>query len=220
MSDNQVLSAELEFQIRQLVDASISEFRTELIAYIDEKCAAQHPAEEEEIEPLTLNMVMLQVAAIFEKFAHYDEIYRTYGIEADAFQDECNESIDLMKFKLEQFEIQLKEFQNRLLIEESGGDSAIQVNGELRKDFEALSKEVQETLNQFDQYFDQQVKSTEGIPEEIEDIKRQLASKQSKAEALIDAQENKKQLMVKLKLAVDQLNNQLPKVIAKQIAKG
>lgn len=220
MSDNQVLSAELERQIRQLVDASISELKTELMAYIDEKCAAQQPAEEEEIEPLTLNMVMLQVAAIFEKFAHYDEIYRTYGIEADAFQDECNESIDLMKFKLEQFETQLKEFQNRLLIEESGGDSAIQVNGELRRDFEALSKEVQETLNQFDQYFDQQVKSTEGIPEEIEDIKQQLASKQSKAEALIGAQENKKQLMVKLKLAVDQLNNQLPKVIAKQIAKG
>jgi len=220
MSDNQVLSAELELQIRQLVDASISELKTELMAYIDEKSAAQQPAEEEEIEPLTLNMVMLQVAAIFEKFAHYDEIYRTYGIEADAFQDECNESIDLMKFKLEQFETQLKEFQNRLLIEESGGDSAIQVNGELRRDFEALSKEVQETLNQFDQYFDQQVKSTEGIPEEIEDIKQQLASKQSKAEALIGAQENKKQLMIKLKLAVDQLNNQLPKVIAKQIAKG
>jgi hypothetical protein len=218
MSENQTLSAELELQIRQLVEASVSEMKTELMAYIDDKCACQ-PQAEEELEPLTLNMVMLQVAAIFEKFSHYDEIYRTYGIEADAFQDECNESVDLMKFQLEQFESQLKEFQNRLLIEESGGDSAIQVNGALRSEFETLSKEVQETLNQFDQYFDQQIKVIEGMPEAINELKTQMVGKQSKGEALISSQESKKQILAKVKQAVAQINTQLPVVIAKQMAK-
>ncbi len=218
MSENQTLSAELELQIRQLVEASVSEMKTELMAYIDEKCAGQQQIEEE-VEPLTLNMVMLQVAAIFEKFSHYDEIYRTYGIEADAFQDECNESVDLMKFQLEQFESQLREFQNRLLIEESGGDSAVQVNRELKSQFDMLSKEVQETLSQFDQYFDQQIKIIEGMPEEIDELKAQVAAKQSKAEALINSQESKKQVLAKLKQAVEQINKQLPIVIANQIAK-
>lgn len=218
MSENQTLSAELELRIRQLVEASVSEMKTELMAYIDEKCTGQQQIEEE-VEPLTLNMVMLQVAAIFEKFSHYDEIYRTYGIEADAFQDECNESVDLMKFQLEQFESQLKEFQNRLLIEESGGDSAVQVNRELKSQFDMLSKEVQETLSQFDQYFDQQIKIIEGMPEEIDELKAQVAAKQSKAEALISSQESKKQVLSKLKQAVEQINKQLPVVIANQIAK-
>lgn len=218
MSENQTLSAELELQIRQLVEASVSEMKTELMAYIDEKCTGQQQIEEE-VEPLTLNMVMLQVAAIFEKFSHYDEIYRTYGIEADAFQDECNESVDLMKFQLEQFESQLKEFQNRLLIEESGGDSAVQVNRELKSQFDMLSKEVQETLSQFDQYFDQQIRIIEGMPEEIDELKAQVAAKQSKAEALINSQESKKQVLAKLKQAVEQINKQLPIVVANQIAK-
>lgn len=218
MSENQTLSAELELQIRQLVEASVSEMKTELMAYIDEKCTGQQQIEEE-VEPLTLNMVMLQVAAIFEKFSHYDEIYRTYGIEADAFQDECNESVDLMKFQLEQFESQLREFQNRLLIEESGGDSAVQVNRELKSQFDMLSKEVQETLSQFDQYFDQQIKIIEGMPEDIDELKAQVAAKQSKAEALINSQESKKQVLAKLKQAVEQINKQLPIVIANQIAK-
>ena len=218
MSENQTLSAELELQIRQLVEASVSEMKMELMAYIDEKCAGQQNIEEE-VEPLTLNMVMLQVAAIFEKFSHYDEIYRTYGIEADAFQDECNESVDLMRFQLEQFESQLREFQNRLLIEESGGDSAVQVNRELKSQFDMLSKEVQETLSQFDQYFDQQIKIIEGMPEEIDELKAQVAAKQSKAEALISSQESKKQVLFKLKQAVEQINKQLPVVIANQIAK-
>lgn len=218
MSENQTLSAELELQIRQLVEASVSEMKTELMAYIDEKCTGQQQIEEE-VEPLTLNMVMLQVAAIFEKFSHYDEIYRTYGIEADAFQDECNESVDLMKFQLEQFESQLREFQNRLLIEESGGDSAVQVNRELKSQFDMLSKEVQETLSQFDQYFDQQIKIIEGMPEEIDELKAQVAAKQSKSEALINSQESKKQVLAKLKQAVEQINKQLPIVIANQIAK-
>ena len=219
MSDNQTLTPELEQQIRQIVQSSVEDLKQELLAYIDEKCAVTKP-DEEELEPLTLNMVMLQVAAIFEKFAHYDEIYHTYGIEADAFQDECNESIDKMRFQLEQFETQLREFQNRLLIEESGGESAIQVNGELKAQFVSLSKEVQETLDQFDQYFEQQMKLVENLPDAVDDLKAQMANKLSKGEALIQSQESKKQVMNKLKMAVDQINNQLPKVVAKQIAKS
>lgn len=235
MSDHQTISPELELQIRQMIDAGMADLKADLMAYIDERytagdrCLEADTQSEETVsedgsgddisEPLTLNMVMLQIAAIFEKFSHYDEIYRTYGIEADAFQDECNESIDGMRFQLEHFESQLREFQNRLLIEESGGDSAVMVNRELKTQFEQLSKEVQETMNQFDQYFQSQSEQVESFPAELAELKEQLEKRQTKAEALISSQENKQQLMGTIRQAVDQLNEQLPKVVARQLAK-
>lgn len=229
MSDNPPLSPQLEAQIKQLVAESVAQLKEELVAYIDSQyssSAAKAPVEEESVEPLTLNMVMLQIAAIFEKFSHYDELYRTYGIEADAFQDECNDSIDMMKFQLEQFDSQLREFQNRLLIEESGGDSAIKYGNEISQEFKAFSKEVQETLSQFDQYFDAQSQVLDEIPVQVDALKAelsglqaQLASKQSKSESLIKLQEAKQELLSKVKRAVESLNEQIPQVVAKQVAK-
>ncbi|MBB1487744.1 hypothetical protein [Oceanospirillum sediminis] len=219
MSDNQTISPELELQIRQMIDTGIADLKAELVAYIDEKYVGIPDDEEEATEPLTLNMVMLQITAIFEKFSHYDEIYRTFGIEADTFQDECNENIDGMRFRLEHFEGQLRDFQNRLLIEESGGDSAIMVNRELKSQFEQLAKEVQETINQFDQYFQSELEHLAELPAEMATLKEQLDKRQTKAEALISSQENKQLILGKLRQAVDQLNEQLPKVVAKQIEK-
>ncbi|OPX54441.1 hypothetical protein SAMN02745127_02753 [Oceanospirillum multiglobuliferum] len=229
MSNSPSLSPQLEAQIKLLIDESIAQFKDELIAYIDNKyqeSASKAPAQEEVVEPLTLNMVMLQIAAIFEKFSHYDEIYRTYGIEADTFQDECNDAIDMMKFQIEQFESQLREFQNRLLIEESGGDSAIKHDNDISQEFKSFSKEVQETLSQFDQYFDAQSQLLDEIPVQVDELKaelkglqEQLSGKQSKSESLIKLQETKQELLSKIKRAVASLNEQLPLVVDKQIAK-
>lgn len=226
MSNNLPLSPQLEAQITRLVEESISKLKEELIAYIDNKYSAAAAPLEEDVEPLTLNMLMLQISAIFEKFGHYDEIYRTYGIEADTFQDECNETIDIMKFQLEQFESQLREFQNRLLIEESGGESAIQYNAAQSQEFKAFSKEVQETLSQFDQYFDAQAQVIDEIPAQLDELKahlaqvqEQLASKQSKSEGLIKLQESKQEILGKIKRAVESLNEQIPQVVAKQVSK-
>lgn len=225
MSENSALTPELEKMLQQLVQSSVGQMKTELIAYIDKKfeiaalSGSGENSTDEEVEPLTLNMIMLQIAAVFEKFGHYDEIYRTYGIEADAFQDECNETLDLTRYQLEQFESQLKDFQNRLHIEESGGESAIRHNTEILNKFEALSKEVQETLGQFDQYFDSQLKSLEGLPERVAELQQAVDKKQGKSEALIKLQENRSELLTKLKAAVEELNQQLPKVISAQIEK-
>ncbi len=229
MSENSALSPELESLIQKLVQSSVDKMKTELVAYIDKKfeiAALTSGTEsgtdtaEEEVEPITLSMIMLQIAAIFEKFGHYDEIYRTYGIEADAFQDECNETLDVMRYQVEQFESQLKDFQNRLHIEESGGESAIRYNAEMQQKFDELSKEVQETLGQFDQYFDGQLKQLEGVPEAVESLKQELDKKQGKSEALIRMQENKSEMIAKIKAAVEELNTQLPKVVSVQIEKA
>lgn len=232
MSENSALSPELESLVQQLVQSSVDKMKTELVAYIDKKfeiaaltsdtsgSKAEQTENDEDADPVTLSMVMLQIAAIFEKFGHYDEIYRTYGIEADAFQDECNETLDVMRFQIDQFESQLKDFQNRLHIEESGGESAIRHNSEIQEKFEALSKEVQETLGQFDQYFDAQLKQLEGLPEAVEGLKQELDKKQGKSEALIRMQENKSELIAKIKSAVEELNIQLPKVVSVQIEKA
>jgi len=233
MSENSALSPELESLVQKLVQSSVDKMKTELVAYIDKKfeiaaLTSESPSasktesvnQEEETDHITLSMVMLQIAAIFEKFGHYDEIYRTYGIEADAFQDECNETLDVMRYQVEQFESQLKDFQNRLHIEESGGESAIRHNSEIQQKFEALSKEVQETLGQFDQYFDAQLKQLEGLPEAVETLRQDLDKKQGKSEALIRMQENKAELIAKVKAAVDELNIQLPKVVSVQIEKA
>lgn len=233
MSENPALSPELESLVQKLVQSSVDKMKTELVAYIDKKfeiaaLTSESPSasktesvnQEEETDHITLSMVMLQIAAIFEKFGHYDEIYRTYGIEADAFQDECNETLDVMRYQVEQFESQLKDFQNRLHIEESGGESAIRHNSEIQQKFEALSKEVQETLGQFDQYFDAQLKQLEGLPEAVETLRQDLDKKQGKSEALIRMQENKAELIAKVKAAVDELNIQLPKVVSVQIEKA
>lgn len=233
MSENSALPPELESLVQQLVQSSVDKMKTELVAYIDKKfevaaLTSESPSasktesvnQEEETDHITLSMVMLQIAAIFEKFGHYDEIYRTYGIEADAFQDECNETLDVMRYQVEQFESQLKDFQNRLHIEESGGESAIRHNSEIQQKFEALSKEVQETLGQFDQYFDAQLKQLEGLPEVVEALRQDLDKKQGKSEALIRMQENKAELIAKVKAAVDELNIQLPKVVSVQIEKA
>ncbi|MFG1490020.1 hypothetical protein ABMA58_12290 [Oceanospirillum sp. HFRX-1_2] len=232
MSENSALTPELESLVQQLVQSSVDKMKTELVAYIDKKfeiaaLTAEAPSpkadsteDDESADPITLSMVMLQIAAIFEKFGHYDEIYRTYGIEADAFQDECNETLDVMRFQIDQFESQLKDFQNRLHIEESGGESAIRHNSEIQEKFDALSKEVQETLGQFDQYFDAQLKQLEGLPEAVEGLKQELDKKQGKSEALIRMQENKSELIAKIKSAVEELNIQLPKVVSVQIEKA
>ena len=232
MSENSALSPELERLVQQLVQSSVDKMKTELVTYIDKKFeiaslgAEAHDScgddavSEEDNEPVTLNMIMLQIAAVFEKFGHYDEIYRTYGIEADAIQDECNETLDVMRFQFDQFESQLKDFQNRLLIEESGGESAIRHNSEIQQKFDTLSKEVQETLGQFDQYFDGQLKLLEGLPEAVEGLKLELEKKLSKGEALIRMQESKSDLIAKLKAAVEELNLQLPKVVSAQIKKA
>jgi len=233
MSENSALSPELESLVQKLVQSSVDKMKTELVAYIDKKfeiaaltsesrsaSKTESVNQEEETDHITLSMVMLQIAAIFEKFGHYDEIYRTYGIEADAFQDECNETLDVMRYQVEQFESQLKDFQNRLHIEESGGESAIRHNSEIQQKFEALSKEVQETLGQFDQYFDAQLKQLEGLPEAVETLRQDLDKKQGKSEALIRMQENKAELIAKVKAAVDELNIQLPKVVSVQIEKA
>jgi len=232
MSENSALTPELESLVQQLVQSSVDKMKTELVAYIDKKfeiaaLTSETPSSKadsgeggEDADPITLSMIMLQIAAIFEKFGHYDEIYRTYGIESDAFQDECNETLDVMRFQIDQFESQLKDFQNRLHIEESGGESAIRHNADMREKFEALSKEVQETLGQFDQYFDAQLKQLEGLPETVEGLKLELDKKQGKSEALIRMQENKSELIAKIKAAVEELNIQLPKVVSVQIEKA
>lgn len=232
MSENSALSQEMESQIQQLVQASVDKMKTELVAYIDKKFEiaaltssaslgkSDSMASEEVVEPLTLNMVMLQIAAVFEKFGHYDEIYRTYGIESDAFQDECNETLDVMRYQLDQFESQLKDFQNRLHIEESGGESAIRYNSEMQLKFDTLSKEVQETLGQFDQYFDAQLKQLEGLPETVASLQDEMSKKLSRSESLIKMTENKQELLGKIKAAVDELNQQLPKVVSNQLAKA
>lgn len=233
MSENSALPPELESLVQKLVQSSVDKMKTELVAYIDKKfeiaaltseprsaSKTESVNQEEETDHITLSMVMLQIAAIFEKFGHYDEIYRTYGIEADTFQDECNETLDVMRYQVEQFESQLKDFQNRLHIEESGGESAIRHNSEIQQKFEALSKEVQETLGQFDQYFDAQLKQLEGLPEAVEILRQDLDKKQGKSEALIRMQENKAELIAKVKAAVDELNIQLPKVVSVQIEKA
>lgn len=232
MSDNSALTPELESLIQQLVESSVDKMKTELVAYIDKTVEAKISSPNPQLsvdstddalvegDAVTLNMVMLQIAAIFEKFGHYDEIYRTYGIEADAFQDECNETLDVMRFQIDQFESQLKDFQNRLHIEESGGESAIRLNRDIQEKFETLSKEVQETLGQFDQYFDGQLKQLEGLPEAMDSIRRELDKKQGKSEALIRMQENKAELIAKIKAAVEELNIQLPRVISVQIEKA
>lgn len=232
MSENSALTPELESLVQQLVQSSVDKMKTELVAYIDKKfeiaaltaesssSKSESTEGDEDTDPVTLSMIMLQIAAVFEKFGHYDEIYRTYGIEADAFQDECNETLDVMRFQIDQFESQLKDFQNRLHIEESGGESAIRHNSEMQEKFEALSKEVQETLGQFDQYFDGQLKQLEGLPESVEALKQELDKKQGKSEALIRMQENKSELITKIKAAVEELNIQLPKVVSVQIEKA
>ncbi|WP_086481189.1 hypothetical protein [Oceanospirillum sanctuarii] len=232
MSENSALTPELESLVQQLVQSSVDKMKTELVAYIDKKfeiaaLTSETPSSkadsgegDEDADPITLSMIMLQIAAIFEKFGHYDEIYRTYGIESDAFQDECNETLDVMRFQIDQFESQLKDFQNRLHIEESGGESAIRHNADMQDKFEALSKEVQETLGQFDQYFDAQLKQLEGLPETVEGLKLELDKKQGKSEALIRMQENKSELIAKIKAAVEELNIQLPKVVSVQIEKA
>lgn len=232
MSENSALSPELERLVQQLVQSSVDKMKTELVAYIDKKfeiaslgaetldSCSDDAVPAEDNDPVTLNMIMLQIAAVFEKFGHYDEIYRTYGIEADAFQDECNETLDVMRFQIDQFESQLKDFQNRLHIEESGGESAIRHNSEMQQKFDTLSKEIQETLGQFDQYFDGQLKLLEGLPEEVEGLKLELEKKLSKGEALIRMQESKSDLIAKIKAAVEELNLQLPKVVTAQIEKA
>lgn len=223
MSDKAEVSQELEALIQNLVRDCVDQMKVELVAYIDEKLRADSATPEQpegSDDPVTLSMIMLQISAIFEKFSHYDEIYRTYGIEADAFQDECNETLDVMRYQVEQFESQLKDFQNRLHIEESGGESAIRHNVALQDKFEALSKEVQETLGQFDQYCDAQLNELESIPDALAQIKSELERKQNKSEAFISLQESKSELLAKVKAAVNELNQQLPKVVASQIKKA
>ena len=235
MSENSALTPDLERMIQQLIQNAVGQMKTELVTYIDKKFeiaaltsngssnenTSNHCSDDNEDEdPITLSMLMLQVAAVFEKFGHYDEIYRTYGIEADAFQDECNETLDVMRYQLDQFESQLKDFQNRLHIEESGGESAIRHNSEIREQFDSLSKEVQETLSQFDQYFDAQLKQIEGLPDTVATLKIEIDKKQSKSESLIKMQESRAELIAKIKAAVEEINTQLPKVVSAQIEKA
>ncbi|OOV85923.1 hypothetical protein BTA35_0215520 [Oceanospirillum linum] len=216
--------------VQQMVQGSVDKMKAELVAYIDKKfeiaaltsdsSGASNTEETEDSDPITLSMIMLQIAAIFEKFGHYDEIYRTYGIEADAFQDECNEVLDLMRYQVEQVESQLKDFQNRLHIEESGGESAVRHNAEMQEKFEILSKDVQESISQFDQYIDTQLKQFEDMPQLLERLQQELASKQGKSESLVRLQEHKSEMIAKIKAAVEELNLQLPKVVSAQIEKA
>ncbi|WP_139363679.1 hypothetical protein [Oceanospirillum linum] len=230
MSENSGHSPELESMVQQMVQGSVDKMKAELVAYIDKKfeiaaltsdsSGASNTEETEDSDPITLSMIMLQIAAIFEKFGHYDEIYRTYGIEADAFQDECNEVLDLMRYQVEQVESQLKDFQNRLHIEESGGESAVRHNAEMQEKFEILSKDVQESISQFDQYIDTQLKQFEDMPQLLERLQQELASKQGKSESLVRLQEHKSEMIAKIKAAVEELNLQLPKVVSAQIEKA
>lgn len=233
MSENSALSPELESQIQKLIQSSVDKMKTELITYIDKKfeiaaltsgsgsdAMGAAASEDEDADHITLSMVMLQIAAIFEKFGHYDEIWRTYGIEADAFQDECNEALDLMRYQLGQFESQLKDFQNRLHIEESGGESAIRYNTELQQKFDSFTADIQENMQQLDQYFDGQLKQLEGLPQIVDQLQAELDKKQSRSEALVRMQESKADLINKIKAAVEELNSQLPKVVSRQIEKS
>ncbi len=230
MSENSGHSPELESMVQQMVQGSVDKMKAELVAYIDKKFEiaaltsgstdASNTEEAEGSDPITLSMLMLQIAAIFEKFGHYDEIYRTYGIEADAFQDECNEVLDLMRYQVEQVESQLKDFQNRLHIEESGGESAVRHNSELQEKFEILSKDVQESISQFDQYVDTQLKQFEDLPQVVERLQQELERKQGKSESLVRMQEQKSEMIAKIKAAVEELNAQLPKVVSTQVEKA
>ncbi len=216
--------------VQQMVQGSVDKMKAELVAYIDKKfeiaaltsdsSGTSNTEETEDSDPITLSMLMLQIAAIFEKFGHYDEIYRTYGIEADAFQDECNEVLDLMRYQVEQVESQLKDFQNRLHIEESGGESAVRHNAEIQEKFEILSKDVQESISQFDQYVDTQLKQFEDLPRVVEGLQQELERKQGKSESLVRLQEHKSEMIAKIKAAVEELNLQLPKVVSAQIEKA
>ncbi|WP_417599130.1 hypothetical protein [Oceanospirillum sp.] len=230
MSENSGHSPELESMVQQMVQGSVDKMKAELVAYIDKKfeiaaltsdsSGTSNTEETEDSDPITLSMLMLQIAAIFEKFGHYDEIYRTYGIEADAFQDECNEVLDLMRYQVEQVESQLKDFQNRLHIEESGGESAVRHNAEIQEKFEILSKDVQESISQFDQYVDTQLKQFEDLPRVVEGLQQELERKQGKSESLVRLQEHKSEMIAKIKAAVEELNLQLPKVVSAQIEKA